>query len=35
MLYTYIPMFLPISDDFTDQWNKIMLNAEEKVVNLL
>ena len=29
------PAFLPISDDFTDQWNKILLNAEEKLVNLL
>ena len=29
------PAFLPISDDFTDQWNKILLNAEEKLMNLL
>ena len=29
------PAFLPISDDFTDQWNKILLNAEKKLVNLL
>ena len=29
------PAFLLISDDFTDQCNKILLNAEEKLVNLL
>ena len=29
------PAFLPISDDFTDKWNNILFNAEEKLVRLL
>ena len=29
------PSFIPVSNDFTQIWNNILRNAEEKLVNLL